>query len=363
LSKVSIRWAEPSLDEEEKEALKEVIDSTWIGGNGPKTREFEKEFARTVNARYALAVNNGTSALMCALLALREKYPLFNVIVPTFTFIATANVPRVFKIEMELVDARKDTWNLEVPSYLKGDVIMAVDVGGLPCDYDRLKKTGAIILEDAAEAVGGIYRGKKVGSISDITTFSFHSAKVMSTGEGGMITTNNKELYQIMKSITNQGYPENKKAWEYEHPRVGLNFRMTEMQSALGLVQLKKLSKFLRNRREIARIYKEELKKYGEFQRVPKDRVHPYFLFGILVEPKKREKLIQELRKNGIGVKVTWKPVHLQRPYKDEFSLKKFTNAEYLYKRIISLPIHNKMNEEDAKEIVSIFKKCWRKIK
>ena len=360
--KVRIPWAMPSLGEEEKEAVQEVIESTWIGGNGPILKKFEKEFARSVGARYAIGVNNGTSALLCALLALREKWTSFTVIVPTFTFIATANVVKVLRLPLELQDAKWDTWNIDAEKVNKKvDVLIPVDVGGLPCDYDTIKKLDCFILEDAAEGLGGVYHGKKIGSIADITTFSFHAAKVVSTGEGGMLTTNNKELYEIMKSIANQGYPESKKSWEYEHSRLGLNFRMTELQAALGLVQLKKLPKFLRKRQEIAKIYKEELSKYGSFQRVPKGVKHPYFLFGILVKPKKRDKLCKEMLKEGVQVKITWRPVHLQKPY-TEFSSKEFPVAEFLYRRIISLPIHNNMTEEDAKEVVSIFKRCWRRV-
>ena len=362
MSKVSISWAEPSLDEEEKEIVKEVIESTWIGGNGPILKKFEREFARTVDARFAIGVNNGTSGLLCALLALREKWPRFTVIVPTFTFIATANVVSVLKLPLELADAKWDTWNIDTEKInRKVDVLIPVDVGGLPCDYDTIKKLDCIILEDAAEGLGGIYHGKKLGSIADITVFSLHSAKIITSGEGGVITTNNKELYRIMKSIVNQGYPPTKKPWEYEHERIGLNFRMPELQAALGLVQLKKLPKFLRKRQEIAKIYKEELSKYGSFQRVPKGVFHPYFIFGILVKPKKRDKLCVNMLSEGVQVKVTWKPVHLQRPYRDRIS-KEFPAAEFIYKRIVSLPIHNNMTEEDAKEVVSIFKKCWRRV-
>ena len=362
MSKVSINWAEPSLDEEEKEIVKEVIESTWIGGNGPILKKFEREFARTVEARYAIGVNNGTSALLCALLALREKWTSFTVIVPTYTFIATANVVNVLRLPLELQDAKWDTWNIDAEKIKrKVDVLIPVDVGGLPCDYDTIKKLDCFVLEDAAEGLGGIYHGRKIGSIADVTTFSLHSAKIITSGEGGVITTNNKELYQIMKSIVNQGYPPTKKPWEYEHVRVGLNFRMTELQAALGLVQLKKLPKFLRKRQEIAKIYKEELSKYGSFQRVPKGVKHPYFLFGILVKPKKRDKLCARMLSEGVQVKVTWKPVHLQKPYRN-LTMKEFPAAEFLYKRIISLPIHNNLTEEDAKEVVSIFKRCWRRI-
>jgi len=357
-----IYWAEPSLGEEEKELLEQVIDSTWIGGNGPLVKQFEKEFARKVGARYALAVNNGTSALLCAILALKEKWILPTFSVPTFTFIATVNSVKVLDLEFDLIDCKRDTWNIDPKKVrTKTDVLITVDVGGLPCDYKELRKRKQFILEDAAEAFGATYRGKKIGSIADVTTFSLHSAKIISSGEGGFCTTNDKELYEIMRSITNQGYTREKKPWEYEHVRVGLNFRMTEMQAAIGLVQLRKSDKFLRLRQEIAKIYKEELYKYGEFQKVPRDRTHPYFLFGILVEPKIRDKLCKEMLKQGVQTKITWKPVHLQKPYLRKRKRKKFKVSEEIYRRIISLPIHNSLSEEDAKEVVDVFKRSWKK--
>jgi len=357
-----IYWAEPYLGEEEKEFLKDVIDSTWIGGNGPLTRKFEKEFARKVNAKYALAVNNGTSALLCAILALKEKWLLPTFSVPTFTFIATVNSVKVLDLEFDLIDCDKYTWNIDPKKIrVKTDVLLTVDVGGLPCDYKELRKRKQFILEDAAEAFGARYRGKPIGSLADITTFSLHSAKIITTGEGGMITTNSKELYHAMRSITNQGYSREKLPWEYEHVRLGLNFRMTEMQAAIGLAQLKRAGKYLKLRQEIAKIYKEELGKYGEFQKVPKDRTHPYFLFGILVDKKIRNELCKEMLKRGVQTKVTWKPVHLQRPY---WRMKrKLRTSEEIYRRIISLPIHNKLTEEDAKIVVEVFKKSMRVVK
>lgn len=356
-------WAEPQLGEEEKEAVKEVIESTWIGGNGPKTREFEKEFAKKVDSKYAIAVNNGTSALLAALMAIKqETYKDISALVPTYTFIATATTTQMITDKMDFLDADLKTWNIDVTSVGPGwELIVPVDVGGLPCDYKKIKDLGLIVLEDAAEALGAEYQGKKIGSISDITIFSFHSAKVITTGEGGMITTNDKVFYDTMNAIVNQGYGKKEHPWDYEHERIGLNFRMPELQSAIGLVQLKKLDKFLSIRQEIAKIYKEELSPYGTFQEVPSGFKHAYFFFGILVDPKKRDNLCEELSKELIDVKVTFKPCHLQKPFTNYPA--NLPNSEYLYKRIISLPIHNNLTDEDAKEIIKRFKESWKRLK
>ena len=356
------RWAEPSLGIEEKEAVDKALDSTWIGGNGPLVKEFEKELCNRIGCQYAIAVNNGTSALLTALIALKEEYGILKVAVPTFTFIATANTVKLLSNKMIFIDPDRKTWNMPLDQSSDDfNVIMPVDIGGLPCDYDTIQDPLLMVLEDAAEAMGAEYKDRKIGNISDITIFSFHSAKVMTTGEGGAITTNRKEFYESMKSIVNQGYGKKEHPWDYEHPVFGLNFRMAELQAAMGLAQLNKLERFLRHRELLARTYREELSSYGEFQEIPKDVRHSNFLFGILVDPKKRDRLCEELVKNGVEVKVTFKPCHLQGAF-SSYSDLNLPNSEYLYKRIISLPIHNCLTLEDIKEIVSRFKKSWNTV-
>ena len=356
-------WAEPSLGIDEREAVEKVIDSTWIGGNGPLVKEFEKELCSKIGCQYAIAVNNGTSALLAALIALKEDRGMLKVAVPTFTFIATANTARLLSNKLVFVDPNVKTWNMPLDQSSDDfNVIMPVDIGGLPCDYHSIKDPLLIVLEDAAEAMGAEYQGRKIGNISDITIFSFHSAKVMTTGEGGAITTNSKELYESMKSIVNQGYGKKEHPWDYEHPVFGLNFRMAELQASLGLVQLTKLERFLRHRELLARVYREGLSTYGEFQELPNGVRHSNFIFGILVDPKIRDKLCQNLIDSGVEVKVTFKPCHLQGAFRTYSDLS-LPNSEYLYKRIISLPIHNNLTEEDIKEILSRFKKAWSNCK
>jgi perosamine synthetase len=354
------RWAEPNLGIEEREAVEKVIDSTWIGGNGPLVKEFEKELCNRIGCQYAIAVNNGTSALLTALIALKEEYGVLKVAVPTFTFIATATTAKLLANKMVFIDPDKKTWNMPLDQSSDDfNIIMPVDVGGLPCDYHSIQDPLLVVLEDAAEAMGAEYQDRKIGNVSDITIFSFHSAKVMTTGEGGAITTNRKEFYEAMKPIVNQGYGKKEHPWDYEHPTFGLNFRMPELQASLGLVQLKKLEIFLRHRDLLAKAYREELSPYGEFQEVSTEVRHSNFLFGILVDPKKRDKLCEELVKRGVEVKVTWKPCHMQGAF-SSFSDRSLPNSEYLYRRIISLPIHNNLTLEDIKEIIRRFKESWK---
>jgi len=350
-----IRWAEPDLGQEEKEALKDVIDSGWIGGNGPLTRKFEEQFAGKVNARYAVAVCNGTCGLIVGLLALKEVLGELYVSVPTYTFVATATSASLIAEKIHLVDCERFTFNIDSDGIAKqSNMVMPVDVGGLPCDYDEILRLGKMVLADSAEALGAWYKGKKAGSIADITVFSFHAAKVVTTGEGGMLTTNDNRLHELTRQIVNQGYSLVKRCgWEYSHTTFGLNFRMTEMQSALGLIQLSKLNKYLRHRDEIANVYYDLLQGKVGFQETPKDRKSSHFLFPILVPPNEQKRTCRELLKKGIEVKITWKPIHLQQPFLHDASMLAFKNAEWVWRRIVSLPIHNKLTEEQAKHVSS----------
>lgn len=349
-----IHWAEPDIGQEEKEMLEKVIDSGWIGGNGPLTKEFEKHFADKVNAKHAIAVCNGTCGLITGLLALKKELGELQIAVPTFTFIATAtSAYMIEKEKIQLTDCKKETFNIDPDKIEKqNNVVMPVDVGGLPCDYDELLGTGKIVFEDSAEALGAEYKGKKVGSIAHITLFSLHAAKIITTGEGGMLTTNDTRLYNLMRQIVNQGYPVQKTdKWGYSHTEFGLNFRMTEMQSAIGIVQLSKLDRYLRHREEIANIYHNILQDKVGFQDTPKDRKSSHFLFSILVPDKKQKRICQELLRKGIETKITWKPVHLQEIFLNEISPSEFRHAEWISRRVISLPIHNKFTEEQAKYV------------
>lgn len=348
-----IHWAEPDVGQEEKEILESVIDSGWIGGNGPLTKKFEEQFANKVNVKHSIAVCNGTCGLIAGLLALKKKLGELRIAVPTFTFIATATSASLITKNIQLVDCKKTTFNID-PNKIgeRNNVVMPVDVGGLPCDYDEILEMGKIVFEDSAEALEAEYKGKKVGSIGDVTLFSFHAAKVAATGEGGMLTTNNTELHNLMRQIVNQGYPLSKvNKWEYSHNEFGLNFRMTEMQSALGIVQLSKLDKYLRHREEIAKIYYDVFQDKVGFQEIPKDRKSSRFLFPILVPEKKQMGICQELLERGIETKITWKPVHLQEALSYMISASEFRNAEWIWRRVISLPIHNKLTEEQAKYV------------
>ena len=368
-----IKWAEPDIGQEEIDAVVDSLKTGYVGANGPLVREFEEKFARKVGARYALTVSNGTSGLLCALSSVdREKnlYGSLRVAVPTFTFIASANATSWLCHLVGLIDCSKKTWNIE-PRFIQSYTfayypnhyaLMTVDVGGLPCDYDSFKKLkqkkNLLIVADSAESVGARYKGEMVGTQADIHVFSFHRAKIMTTGEGGMVTTNNKELYEIMTSVANHGYDRARKVWEYRHSTRGLNFRMTETQAAIGLVQLKKLDKYVKERRQKARIYKSILGDLVRYQDDPSDCLHPFFFFGILVE-NVRDHFVQEMTQHGVEVK-TWTPIHQQRCYHYSDGKFRFPNATWVAERIVLLPIHNRLTEEQTKYVAETAKKLLK---
>jgi len=352
----TINWAEPDMGEEEANAAAEAVRSNFVGGNGPSVREFEAKFARKLGLKYALAVCNGTMALICAMQAMRTMGITLKFIVPTFTFFATGATA----VEMglvKLVDVDRYTWNISTDlNENRGfPIVIPVDICGLPVNYDSLKGYSKYILADSAESIGSKYKGEYIGSQADIHTFSLHASKVITTGEGGMITTENKETYEILKSVCNQGY-ESHDWWLYTHDRLGFNYRMSEVHAAIGLVQLKKLDRYIKERTEKARIYKDLLEGRAEFQEIPRDCVPNYFLLPILVED--NEKLCRELKKEGISTKCVWTPLHQQAPTKMKGS---FPNAEYIASHGMYLPIGNRLGEEDVKEIADIVSKHLRK--
>lgn len=348
-----IRWAEPNIGDEESAAVAASIESGWVGSNGPMVRQFENAFAEKVGACYAIAVNNGTSALLAALLAFKHKWGIFNVAVPTFTFIASANTVSMVG-NIDLIDCDMKTWNIKKdyvpPGY--SDLLMTVDVGGLPCDYDSLRDLGTPTIADSAESLGAKYKGKPIGTQADVHCFSFHTAKIITTGEGGMITTDDWNLFTTMRSIVNHGYAFDKKTWEYKHAIEALNFRMTDLEAAVGLVQLKKLDKYVEERRKKAAIYREILGNSVQYQQEPENCFHPYFFFGILIDIDTNI-FCEQMLSSGIETK-TWTAVHRQRPYAHLRG--HWPNADLISKRIVLLPIHNRLGEEDVAHVAKTAK-------
>jgi len=340
-----ISWASPQIEIEEKKAVNRILKSNWLS-QGPITRTLEKKICEYTKTKYAIITNNGTSSLVCSLIA-NDIGLGDEVIVPTFTFTATVNSILAVGAKPVLVDSDPKTFNTSI-DFLKPKLrkktkaIMPVDVSGMSIDIKEFrefsKKNGLILIEDAAEGIGGRYKNHLIGSFGHTTIFSFHMAKVISGIEGGCIVTNDKNVAIKAKYARSHGEVD-----KYDSRFFGLNFRISDIHSAIILEQLKKINKFLRHRNKLAKIYKEELSNF-DFQEIPPFvTLHPYMLFALLVSHKKRDKLNKFLNKHGIDTRKCWPPIHKQKFHQKLFGKKIFPYAEEIYSKIINLPMKYSM--------------------
>lgn len=366
------------LDENDIQAVVDVLRSDWIT-TGPKINEFEKKFAEYVGAKYAIAVSSGTAALHGATFAC-EVGSGDEVITTPLTFAASANCVIYQGGIPVFADVRNDTLNID-PQKIESKItsrtkaIITVDYTGLPCDYDEVRriadKHDLLLIGDAAHALGAEYRGKRVGAISDITTFSFHPVKHITTGEGGMITTDSLEIAQKMRVFRNHGITtearerQERGAWFYEMTDLGYNYRITDFQCALGMSQLAKLDSFVVRRREIAHTYNEA---FGDLPQVTtppifQDRTSSWHLYVIRLNndrlKKDRSEIFAALRAENIGVNVHYIPVHLHPFYQQHFGIGPglCPVAEAAYECIISLPIFPRMSDHDVKDVIIAVRK------
>jgi len=351
--------AKPLIGEEEKKAVSEVLDSGMIAC-GPKTEEFEKKFAKYVGCKYAIATTSGTTALHLGLLSLGISKG-DEVIVPSFSFIASANSILFCNAKPVFCDVNQKTFNIEVNKIEnlitgKTKAIMPVHLYGQPADMrlitDIAEDYSLKIIGDACQAHGAKYNSKMIGSFGDVECFSFYPTKNMTTGEGGMITTNSEELAKKAYSIRNHGREKNR--WGYEHSRLGYNYRMTDIAAAIGIEQLKKLPKFNEKRRENAKYLNENLSEIKEIA-IPivlKNAEHVYHLYTIRC--KDREKLIYQLKKNEVGYGIYYpKPLHFYKHLK-QYAHRDLKNSEILANEVLSLPVHPALNEQDLQKIVEV---------
>jgi perosamine synthetase len=348
ISMKSINWDDQDIGSEEiNSALKSL--SNGVGAKGENLEILEKEFQDRLGCKHAILVSNCTTALMTSLLALKEVYPeIKKIAVPSFTFIASANAAKFVLDDVELVDCDLDNWNIRVEDVPKDvDVVMLVDVGGVPCDYDEFKKLGVHLIADSAESLGSTYKDRQIGTQVDLHCFSFQRSKIITSGEGGLITTNNDQLAEICRSIVNHGYSTNKKSYEYIHNRFGLNFRMCDIEAAILREQLKKLDLYVERRNQVARKYTEALSSKSKVQIIPNYCKSNYFFYGIMVDAQIRNQMSEYLIDNGIVVKC-WTAVHQQKLWKTSG----LPNATQISDSIILLPIHNKITNDEVDYII-----------
>lgn len=349
--------AEPSLGEEELNNVIEAVRSGWISSKGKFIAEFEEKFAKYSGVKYGIATSNGTAALHLALKAL-EIGEGDEVIVPALTFIATANAVTYCNAKPVFVDSHPDYWCLD-PRKIKERItqntraIIPVHLYGHPCDMEAImaiaKNKGLYVIEDAAEAHGAECHGKKVGSYGDIGCFSFYGNKTITTGEGGMCITNDKQLAEKMRILKDHGMDPNRKYW---HDMVGFNYRMTNLQAAIGEAQLQKLDQFVEKKRKIARWYKDGLE---GLERKGLVKLHPempwakciYWMYSILVA--NRDEMINKLYTKGIETRPFFYPLHILPPYRNN---ERLTIAEELSTAGINLPSSPRLRIEDIGKIV-----------
>jgi perosamine synthetase len=359
--------SEPYLGDRERELLLEAFDSGWISSKGSFIKKFEDEFARYCHRSYGVSVGNGTLAIHLALLALGVG-PGDEVLVPSFTFIASVNPIRHVGATPVFVEVDKKTLTVDVEDFKKKitpktKAAIMVPLYGHSVDYDPLlilcDEHNIHVVEDAAEAHGSKYKGKRVGKFGDLSCFSFYGNKIITTGEGGIILTDNESLYEKMKILKNHGMSPNQK---YEHPIVGYNFRMTNLQAAIGCAQLEKIETILAKRREINEQYEFHLKEIVDtgkivFQpRAEWAELNHWFFSILLVQPEKRDQLMQALQEKGIDSRPFFSPIHKQACYTDYAHLE-FPVTELLSKQGINLPTHPGLESKDIALISSILKK------
>ena len=368
-----IDFSPPFIEQEEIDAVVNTLKNGWLT-LGEKTIEFENKFAEYIGSKYAIAVNSCTSALFLSLKVLGIKQG-DEVIVPVNTFSATANVVEHCNAIPIFIDINNetfviDTQQLESKITEKTKAIIAVHFAGIPCDMDKIneiaKKHNLLVIEDCAHAAGSTYNnGKKVGNSENLCCFSFYATKNITTGEGGMITTNNPIYTSKLKELGFHGISKDawnrydkKGNWEYDVIAAGYKFNTTDLNSSLGFIQLKKLDAMNNKRKELVKLYNKLLPK--NIKKIPFFENSSHHLFVILVE--KRNELIEYLKENNIVTSVHFKPLHLTSFYKNKYSLKPedFPNATNYFKQCLSLPLHPRMTEEDVIYVVEKIKEFYK---
>jgi len=346
---------QPNLSGNESKYVLECLDSTWISSKGKFIKQFENNFSAFTGLDNSVAVANGTVALHVAMLALGIGKD-DEVIVPTFTYIASVNAIAYTGAEPVFIDSDPDTWQIDTKKIeerisKKTKAIMAVHIYGHPCDMAEIRKIAnkhkLFIIEDCAEAIGTLFNGKHVGQFSDISTFSFFGNKSITTGEGGMVCTNNNNLAQLVTRLKGQGLAMHQ---EYFHDIIGYNYRMTNICAAIGCAQLERVEDILIRKRQVAQNYINELKNLPvEYHHEIGNVRHSYWMFTILVESESiRSILRKQLNEHGIETRPTFHPVHKMPMYN---SGEKFEAAEDLGKRGINLPSFPDLSEDDVKFI------------
>lgn len=370
---ILLPYGHQTVDEQDCRAVSDALLSGWLT-TGPRVRQFEQSFARFTEAAEAVAVNSGTAGLHAAMHALNIG-PGDEVLVPSLTFAASANCVLYQGATPVFVDIEPDTLLIDAADLAakitpRTRAIVAVDYAGQPCDYDVLRSVAQIhglgLVADACHSLGAAYKGRSVGSLADLNVFSLHPVKAMTTGEGGMITTESFETAYRMRCFRNHGVTSNhlereqQGSWVYDMAALGNNYRLSDIQCALGLSQLPRLHGWIERRRAIARCYDEAFASLDGVTplAVRAERRHAYHLYVIRLDgdrlKARRGQIFSALRAEGIGANVHYLPVHLHSYYRERFGTGPglCPRAENAYEEILSLPIFPSMTDADVSDVI-----------
>ena len=369
-----IPYGKQFIADEDIAAVVEALRSDWLT-TGPRVEEFERAFAKTVGAQEAVSVSSGTAALHAAVFAAGIG-PGNEVIVPAMTFAASANCVVFQGGTPVFADVDPETLLIDVDSAAsritaKTKAILAVDYAGQPCDYDALRALadarGLSLIADGCHSLGGRYHDRPVGGLADLTAFSFHPVKHITTGEGGMISTDRPELATRMREFRNHGITtdsrqrEKQGSWYYEMVSLGFNYRLTDFQCALGIAQLRRLADWVRERQDLARRYDAAFSPETGIHplRTAPGVAHARHLYVVRVDAD-RGGVFRSLRENGIGVNVHYIPVHLHPYYRSRFGTGPglCPVAEDAYEKILSLPMFPGLTDDDSEEVIRSVRKA-----
>ena len=370
-----IPFHRPSIGKEELEAVQQVLASRWLT-TGPAVQRFEREFAKYIGCKHALAVNSATAALHLALDAIGLR-PGDEVLVPTYTFTSTAEVVTYFGARPVLCDSIPGAFNIDPEDAekritQKTRAIIPVHIAGEPCELDAIHRIaaqhGLRVIEDAAHALPASFHGKRIGTTSELTAFSFYATKTITTGEGGMLTTDNDDLAlrvtrMRLHGISGDAWKRYSKegSWYYEILDAGYKANLCDLLAALGSAQLAKCDDFARRRRSISEIYRTSFVELEELENppAPPDGIeHAWHLFILRIRPEtmslNRNQFVDELKRSGIGASVHFIPLHLHPFYRSAYGYKRgdFPNAEEAYSRCLSLPIFPDMSSAEIDRVV-----------
>jgi perosamine synthetase len=359
---------EPTLSGNELKYVTEAVETNWISSAGSYIRQFEILFAEKMGTRYGVACANGTVALHLALATLGLE-PGEEVIIPTFTMVATANAVTYLGAKPVLVDAEPCTWNLDIEQVEskigpRTRAIVVVHTYGHPVDMDALNsiaaKHGLFVLEDAAEAHGARYKDRPVGSLGDAASFSFYGNKIITTGEGGMVTTNREDVARLAWNLRDHAFSTERHFW---HKYLGYNYRMTNLQAGVGLAQTEQLEQFVAARRANAAYYSQLLSTIPGIVTPPEASwaTNVFWMYGVLLEEEfglTRDALRQGLALRGIETRTFFIPMHCQPIYFDQYRGERYPVAEDLCRRGLYLPSASNLTRQDIEVVVQAIREC-----